>query len=184
MFVSNCRVPCDSPLAIAGSSRAEATVALLEELLVETIAVRDLYKLARCRTADMQFSHLRALFDAHYKEQLRLVDVLVDRIRALGGAGRVLAGTFLQGAPPTRGRSVANQLFYDLINAHESVLSVAQGAGSQGRRADSSSVHDFAVGQAVLTNEQQGCAVQEQLASLGRKRPCATTSFSGVDAGE
>lgn len=183
MFVSNCNVSRDPPVALAGNSTAYATVALLEELLIETIAVRDLYKSARCRTAATQFHHLRALFDAHYKEQLRLVDVLVERIRALGGAGRVLAGTFLQGTPPRGGRSGPNQLLHDLINAHESVLSVAH-AASYGRRTDPSSVQDFAVGQAVLTNEQQGCAVQEQFAHLGRKRRFASTSFSGTDAGE
>src|ERR1700677_3113265 len=54
-----------------GSSRR--TAALLDELLVHSIKLRDLYKSARWQTADIQFSGLRALFDDHYKEQLRLV---------------------------------------------------------------------------------------------------------------
>jgi hypothetical protein len=47
------------------------------------------------QTADIQFRGLRILFDDRYKEQLRLVDVLLDRLRMLGGAGRVLAGLLL-----------------------------------------------------------------------------------------
>ena len=71
-------------------------VEVLEVLLAHSIHIRDLYKNARWQTADIQFRRLRQLFDGHYKEQIRLVDVLIDRIHALNGAGRVFAGDFLQ----------------------------------------------------------------------------------------
>ncbi len=48
------------------------------------------------RAVEPQFHRLRILFGTIYKEQLRLVNIIVDRIRAVGGAGRFLAGTFLQ----------------------------------------------------------------------------------------
>ena len=69
---------------------------MLEELLAHSIQLRDMYKNARWQTADLQFRLLRQLFDGHYMEQIQLVDVLVDRIRSLNGAGRVFAGDFLQ----------------------------------------------------------------------------------------
>jgi len=72
---------------------------LLDDLLAHTLPLRDLYKSARYQCDNIHFRHLRALLDTHYKEQLALVDVLVDRIRALGGASRVSAGTFLQSTP-------------------------------------------------------------------------------------
>jgi starvation-inducible DNA-binding protein len=168
MFSSDCNVPHDSPVTPVGNSSTETTIALLNELLTHTIAVRDLYKNARYRTADIQFHHLRTLFDTHYKEQLRLVDVLLDRIRALGGAGRVLAGTFLQGTQPSnapRGRSATNRLLCDLLDAHELVLSAAHTAGTNGLQTDQSAVRDFAVGQVVLASDLQGCSVREQLQS-------------------
>jgi DNA-binding ferritin-like protein len=46
-----------------------------------------MYKNARWQTADLQFRSLRQLFDGHYKEQIQLVDVLVDRMRVLNCAG-------------------------------------------------------------------------------------------------
>jgi uncharacterized protein YecT (DUF1311 family) len=64
---------------------------ILDELLGHSIRLRDLHKNARWQTSGLQFHHLHLLFDGRYKEQLRLVDVPVDRIRMLGGAGRVFA---------------------------------------------------------------------------------------------
>jgi hypothetical protein len=38
------------------------------------------------------------------------------------------------------------------------------------------------VGQVLLTNDQQGCSVREQLVKLDQARRFAISSFSGVDA--
>src|SRR5258708_12372001 len=100
MRSSNRKAPQDSPVMSMGDSAAHKTIVLLDELLTHTLPLRDLYKSARCQSGDIHFRHLRSLFDSHYKEQLILVDVLVDRIRALGGASRVLVSAFLQGTPP------------------------------------------------------------------------------------
>src|ERR1700730_12584404 len=98
MLVSTCDQVSD-PQDVAASADADAklrkTIAVLEELLAQSIGLRDLYRGARWQTADIQFRRLRQLFDRHYQEQLRLVDVLIDRIHALNGAGRVFAGDFL-----------------------------------------------------------------------------------------
>ena len=187
MYVSNRKGPHDLPVMSVEDFRTHQTIAVLEELLTHTLPLRDLYKGARCQAADIHFRHWRPLFDTHYKEQLILIDVLVDRIRALGGASRVLAGAFLQSAPPCyalRGHSAPNRLLCDLLDAHEIALSAAHTAGTHGQPSDSSSVRDFAVGQVLLTNDQQGCSVREQLVRLDQARRFAISSFSGVDAYE
>ena len=188
MFVPDRDVPQAWAIPSAADSATDKTIALLNELLTHTLAVRDLYKSARCQAADIHVRHLRPLFDAHYQEQLRLVDVLVDRIRELGGADRVLAGAFLQGTLPSyapRGQSAPKRLLCDLLDAHESMLSMARTAGTHRVQPDASAVHGFAVGQVVLANELQGCSVQEQLVNLDRERRFASsTTFSGVDAYE
>jgi hypothetical protein len=81
----------------ANDDASRRTAALLKELLVHSIKLWDLYKSARWQTADIQFRGLRILFEDHYKEQLRLVDVLLNRLHVLGGAGCVLAALLLQG---------------------------------------------------------------------------------------
>jgi len=189
MLVSNCHVPHDSRIPPAGDAATYDTIALLNELLRHTVAVRNLYKSARCQAANLDVSHLRSMFDAHYQEQLRLVDVLVDRIRVLGGANYILAGTFLQGPLPSyapHGHSAPNRLLRDLLNAHELVLSMARTAGThRGVQPEPSAVHDFAVGQVVLANELQGDYLQEQLVYLDREgRFASATTFSGSDVDE
>jgi starvation-inducible DNA-binding protein len=187
MDASNRKVPHDSPVSSVGDFAAPKTIVLLDELLTHTLPLRDLYKSARCQAADIHLRHLRPLFATHYEEQLALVDLLVDRICALGGAGRVLAGAFLPGTPPCyalRGHVAPSRLLCDLLDAHEIVMSSAHTAGAYGQQIDSSSVQDFAVGQVLLTNDQQGCSVREQLVKLDQARRFAISSFSGVDAYE
>jgi starvation-inducible DNA-binding protein len=185
MYVSNRKVPHDSRVMSMQDFRALQTIVLLEELLTHTLPLRDLYKSARRQTTDIHLRHLRPLFDAHYKEQLALVDVLVDRIRALGGASRVLAGAFLQGMPPSyalRGNSAPKRLLCDLLDTHDLVLSAAHTADTHSLQADPPAVHDFAVGQVVLTNDLQRCSIGEQFARLDQVRKFAISS--GADADE
>jgi starvation-inducible DNA-binding protein len=166
----SCRsVQHDSPRMSAGDFSTDKVIMLLDTLLAHTVPVRDLYKSARCQAAGSHFRHLRSLFDAHYEDQLRLVDVLVDRICALGGASRVLVGTLLQGnrhTYPLRGHLAPNRLLCDLLEAHELLLETAQTAVPDGLQTDTSPDRDFAVGRVILTNNLQEYAVREQLIRL------------------
>jgi starvation-inducible DNA-binding protein len=187
MYVSNRKVPLDSPVTSVEDFRTHQTIVLLDELLTHTLPLRDLYKGARCQTVDTHLRHLRSLFDTHYREQVALVDVLVDRIRALGGTSRVLAGAFLQSTPPSyalRGHLAPNRLLCHLLDAHEIVLSAAHTAGTRNLPAAPSAVHDFAVGHVVLTNDLQRRSLGEQLVRLDQARRFAIPNFSGVEAYE
>jgi starvation-inducible DNA-binding protein len=159
----------------ASKSESRRTVEVLEVLLVHSIQLRDLYKNARWQTADIQFRRLRQLFDTHYQAQIHLVDVLIDRIRALNGAARVFAGDFLQRTQFSqllRGRAPTTHLMAELLDAHESVLSAAVPTGTNDGQVNRSWTRDFAVGQVVLINGQQIHAVSEQL--MHRKRMLQT----------
>jgi starvation-inducible DNA-binding protein len=140
-----------------------ATVTILEELFAQSIHLRDLYKTARWQTADVQHRQLHQLFNVHYKEQIQLVDVLIDRIRMLGGSGRVFAGDFVKDArcPCLHlDRKAAFRLVGELLDAHEFVLNTAQPTRVSG---DHKWARDFAIGQVVLTNDQQSWSLSEQL---------------------
>jgi DNA-binding ferritin-like protein len=145
--------------AVAAATAADAAsrtpLAVLEELLTHSIRLRDLYENARWQIPNGQFGGLRRILDDHYKEQVRLIDVIVDRIRILGGAVGVFASEFLQSAPSCRllpGPRALNRQLHEFFDAHESVLSAARPNDSTDEHPW---VHDFAVGQVVLTNEQQ-----------------------------
>jgi hypothetical protein len=160
--------PIDSPVEPyeGTDSAGRDAVTALEELLAHSIQLRDLYKYGRLHSANIRFHHL---FHNHYKEQLRVVDVLIDRIRLLGGSGRVFASDFLQGGRSTcvnRGRWSPAGLMRELLERHELVLSLARPVG----RDDRSWAYDFAVGQVVLTNDLQAWSINEQYATQDTRR--------------
>ncbi len=166
-----------------GATTSE-TVTLLNELLAHSIRLRDLYKKARWQTSDIQFHHLRLLFDGHYKEQLRLIDVLIDRVRLLNGGGGVFAGAFLQDTRfsyALRGRTSSFQLLRDLLDAHELVLSAAR-ADKSDAQGDNPAIRDFVVGQVVLASQLQSRSVSEQLMRRGDRRRFVEARHSGVNA--
>ena len=147
------------------------TIEVLSELLARSIRLRDLYKYARWQTSDLQLHRLYLLFDGHYLEQIRLVDVLIDRVRMLGGARYVFAGDFLQGthfSSALRGRVSLVRLLRDLLDAHELVLSAARPNRLIEERTDRAWTRDFGVGQVVLTNDLQGSTIAEHLAARER----------------
>jgi hypothetical protein len=153
----------DSP---SGSSATNNTLVLLDELLRLTFAVRDLYASALHPRADAGIRHLRPLFDIHHTQQLRLVEILVDRIGAPHDAKGAFEAVLPVGTHPAyvlRGLA-PERLLCDLLDAHASVLRVADGARAIG--ADTSADRDFAIGRVVLTNDLQSYAVGEQLAVL------------------
>jgi hypothetical protein len=162
MHVSNAYASIDSRIRGYDDANSESRdiVTVLEELLVHSIQLRDLYKYGRLQAADSRF---RLLFDAHYKEQLRVVDALIDRMRMLAATGRVFASDFLQGTQffrAQRGRWSLMGLLRNLLERHELVLSAARPVG----RDDRSWAHDFAVGQVVLTNDLQAWSLSELVA--------------------
>jgi len=134
------------------------TVEVLEVLLAHSIHLCDLYGNARWQTTAIQ---------------IHLIDVLIDRIRALNGTGRPFASNFLNRnrfSQLLRGRPSTRYLLVELLDAHESVLSAALPTGTHNGQV-SSWARDFAVGQVVLTNEQQILAVGEQLMHRERMQP-------------
>jgi hypothetical protein len=136
----------------------------LVPLLDGTIRLRELYRHARRRTDGGDLAHLRMMLETHYKEQVRLVDVLIDRARMSSPADPILAGTLMQEPrllwDPTS-RHARLQMLHHLLDAHERVLSAALLVGSETR--DEAWRRDFAVGQVVLANEQQRRAICELL---------------------
>src|SRR6201981_4274072 len=69
-------------LELEESVRLEMTEGL-NQLLADTITLRDLYKKSHWQVAGPTFYQLHLLFDKHYSEQSELVDSIAERIQAL-----------------------------------------------------------------------------------------------------
>src|ERR1700756_326574 len=69
----------------------EASVSALNQILADTITLRDLYKKHHWQVAGHTFYQLHLLFDKHYKEQNELVDNIAERIQSLGAISLAMA---------------------------------------------------------------------------------------------
>src|SRR5437016_9789698 len=73
------------PLELEEPVRLEMT-AQLNQVLADTMTLRDLYKKSHWQVAGPTFYQLHLLFDKHYDEEVELVDSIAERIQVLGGA--------------------------------------------------------------------------------------------------
>ena len=78
------------PLDLDEPVRLEMTEQL-NQLVADTMTLRDLYKKSHWQTAGPTFYQLHLLFDKHAKEQNELVDELAERIQLLGGISLAMA---------------------------------------------------------------------------------------------
>ena len=78
------------PIALSESARKDS-VENLNQLLADTITLRDLYKKHHWQVAGPTVYQLHLLFDKHYDEQNELVDAIAERIQLLGGVSIAMA---------------------------------------------------------------------------------------------
>src|SRR5678816_669340 len=78
------------PIALAESACKES-VDNLNQLLADTMTLRDLYKKHHWHVSGPTFYQLHLLFDKHYAEQAKLVDAIAERIQVLGGVSLAMA---------------------------------------------------------------------------------------------
>src|SRR5438477_3708498 len=72
------------PIALSETACKES-VANLNQILADCIALRDLYKKHHWQVAGPTFYQLHLLFDKHSAEQIALVDSIAERFKVLGG---------------------------------------------------------------------------------------------------
>src|SRR6195256_1501717 len=78
------------PLELEEPVRLEMTEDL-NQLLADTITLRDLYKKSHWQVSGPTFYQLHLLYDKHYGEQAELVDTIAERIQILGGISLAMA---------------------------------------------------------------------------------------------
>ena len=78
------------PLELEEPVRLEMTEQL-NQLLADTMTLRDLYKKSHWQVGGATFYQLHLLYDKHYDEQVELVDSIAERIQLLGGVSLAMA---------------------------------------------------------------------------------------------
>jgi starvation-inducible DNA-binding protein len=156
-----------APYRIALSTTTCAlSVRNLNQLLADTMTLRDLYKKHHWQVAGPSFYSLRLLFDKHHGEQAALVDQLAERVQQLGGVSIAMSHDVAETTripPAPRGREdVASQLSR-LLRAHELVLAEARTFARQAADAGDDGTNDLLVSEVIRTNEMQVWFVAEHL---------------------
>ena len=130
----------------------------LNQLLADTITLRDLYKKHHWQVSGPTFYQLHLLFDKHYEEQNELVDKIAERIQLLGGVSLAMAHdvaeTTLIPRPP-RGREEVPVQVSRLLHAHEILLKEAHTMARQADENEDDGTNDLIVSDVIRTNELQ-----------------------------
>ena len=85
----------------------ETSVTNLNQILADTMTLRDMYKKHHWQVAGATFYQLHLLFDNHHGEQDELVDSIAERIQLLGGISIAMAADVAETTiipRPPRGR--------------------------------------------------------------------------------
>src|SRR5436853_1259182 len=112
------------PLELEEPVRLEMTEQL-NQLLADTMTLRDLYKKSHWQVAGPTFYQLHLLFDKHFGEQVELVDTIAERIQILGGVSIAMAPDVAETARierPPRGREEVPVQLSRLLDAHQIII--------------------------------------------------------------
>jgi starvation-inducible DNA-binding protein len=153
------------PIALSESACRES-VDSLDQLLADTITLRDMYKKHHWQVSGPTFYQLHLLFDKHYEEQNKLVDAIAERIQLLGGISIAMAHdvaeTTLVPRPP-KGREPVPVQISRLLHAHEIVLKEARTMARLAAERDDQGTNDLLVSGVIRTNEIQVWFVAEHV---------------------
>jgi len=156
------------PLELEEPVRLEMT-AKLNQLLADTMTLRDLYKKCHWQVAGPTFYQLHLLYDKHYDEQVELVDLIAERIQLLGGISLAMAAdiaetTQIERAP--RGREEVPVQLSRLLDAHQVIIGEARKLARRASELGDDGTNDLVVSDVLRTNELQVWFLSEHLVSL------------------
>jgi starvation-inducible DNA-binding protein len=156
------------PLGLKDNTRA-ASVATLNQVLADTMTLRDLYKKHHWQVSGATFYQLHLLLDKHHGEQAELVDSIAERIQTLGGVSLAMGADVAEETRiprPPRGREDVTSQLARLLEAHEMVLSFARQAASEASSAGDDGTNDLLISGVVRTGESQVWFIAEHLAAV------------------
>jgi len=146
-----------------------AGVERLNDLLADTMTLRDLYKKHHWQVTGPTFYQLHLLFDKHFEEQAELVDQIAERIQMLGGVSYAIAADVAENTNiprPPRGREEVPAQISRLLTAHEIVLQRAHASAKKVAEMGDDGSNDLLVSSVIRRNEQQVWFLSEHLADV------------------
>jgi starvation-inducible DNA-binding protein len=153
------------PLELEETVRLEMT-AQLNQLLADTMTLRDLYKKSHWQVAGPTFYQLHLLFDKHFDEQVELVDSIAERIQLLGGISIAMAHDVAEMTRierPPRGREAVPVQLSRLLDAHQVIIGQVRKLARRAGELGDEGTNDLVVSEVLRRNELQAWFLSEHL---------------------
>lgn len=156
------------PLDLEEPIRLEMTEHL-NQLLADSMTLRDLYKKSHWQVAGPTFYQLHLLFDKHYNDQVELVDTIAERIQLLGGLSIAMAHDVAETTKierPPRGREEVPVQISRLIDAHQIIVSECRELADRADKLGDDGTNDLAISDVLRANELQVWFLSEHLVNM------------------
>ena len=153
------------PLDLEEPVRLEMTEQL-NQLLADTMTLRDLYKKSHWQVAGPTFYQLHLLFDKHYEEQAEIVDEIAERIQLLGGLSIAMAADVAETTRierPPRGREEVPVQISRLLDAHQIIIGHCRTLAERASKIGDEGTNDLVVSDVLRANELQVWFLSEHL---------------------
>jgi starvation-inducible DNA-binding protein len=146
------------------------SVDALNQILADTMSLRDMYKKHHWQVSGPTFYQLHLLFDKHYEEQVEIVDALAERVQTLGGVAIAMAADVAETTRvirPPRGREDATMQLFRLLQTHELIIEETREAARTAAAGGDDGTNDLLVSEVLRANEFQVWFISEQIAGTG-----------------
>lgn len=156
------------PLELEEPVRLEMTEQL-NQLLADSITMRDLYKKSHWQVSGPTFYQLHLLYDKHFDEQVELVDSIAERIQLLGGISLAMAADVAETTQierPPRGREEVPVQLSRLIDAHQVIIRETRELARRASTLGDDGTNDLVVSEVLRTNELQLWFLMEHLVNV------------------
>lgn len=156
------------PLELEEPVRLEMTEQL-NQLLADTMTLRDLYKKSHWQVAGPTFYQLHLLFDKHHDEQVEIVDTIAERVQLLGGISLAMAADVAETTRierPPRGREEVPVQISRLLDAHQIIIRHCRELASRADELGDAGTNDLVVSDVLRTNELQAWFLSEHLVDV------------------
>ena len=154
------------PIALEDNARSQS-VSILNQVLADTMTLRDMYKKHHWQMSGATFYQLHLLLDKHYEEQADLVDLLAERIMSLGGISIAMAPDVAEMTKvprPPKGREDVPTQLSRLLEAHEIILRASHDGADAADESGDDGTNDLLVSSIIRTGELQVWFIAEHLA--------------------
>jgi starvation-inducible DNA-binding protein len=170
------------PLELEEPVRLEMTEQL-NQMLADTITLRDLYKKSHWQVAGPTFYQLHLLFDKHYGEQVELVDSIAERIQLLGGVSIAMAHDVAETTQierPPRGREEVPVQISRLLDAHQIIIRDSRKLARRAGEIGDDGTNDLVVSEVLRTNELEVWFLSEHLVNVPLVKAEEPSDVSGA----